>query len=76
MQFNGNDIMNEHDQLSSIDKLDLDVRPDASTSTFHGMCIFNSIDNCQSIKSFFLVKGNGQKNFLHKQTANWYFSKK
>jgi len=60
--------------LTPIDELDLDVLPDVSTSTFPGMRIFDSIDNCQS-ESFFLVEVNGKKIFIHKQTANGYFSK-
>ena len=57
-----------------IDELDLDTLPDVSSTTFHGIRIFDSIDNCQS-ESFFIVEVNGNKKYMHKQTANWYFSK-
>jgi len=73
-QSSANDIMDDYDELSSINELDPDTLPKVSTSTFNGMRIFDSIDDCQS-ESFFLVEVNGQKKFMHKQTANWYFSK-
>jgi hypothetical protein len=73
-QSSGNDIIDEYDELASINGLDPDILPNVSTSTFHGMRIFDSIDDCQS-ESFFLVEVNGQKKFMHKQTGNCYFSK-
>jgi hypothetical protein len=73
-QSSRNDIMDEYDESASVNELDPDILPNVSTSTFHGMRIFDSIDDCQS-ESFFLVEVNGQKKFMHKQTGNWYFSK-
>jgi hypothetical protein len=66
--------MDEFDELAGIDELDLGSLPDVSNTTIRGMRIFDSIDNCQS-KSFFTVEINGQKKYMHIQTANWYFSK-
>ncbi|CAF4518129.1 unnamed protein product [Rotaria socialis] len=69
-----NNTTNEDEKLMLIDKLNFDVLPKVSSFTVNGMRIFGSIDSCQN-ESFFSVKVNGQKKYLHKQRANWYFSK-
>jgi hypothetical protein len=46
----------------------------ASTTTFNGMRVFDSI-NPVLTKSHFTVSINGTKRFLHKQTAAWFLSK-
>ena len=38
------------------------------------MRIFDSIDSYR-LESFFNVKVDEQKQYMHRQTANWYFSK-
>jgi hypothetical protein len=53
--------MDEYDEFASINELDLDILPNVSTSTFHGMRIFDSIDDCQS-ESFFLVEVKAKRN--------------
>ncbi|CAF3343322.1 unnamed protein product [Rotaria socialis] len=68
------DIVDEHDESTSIDGFDLDILPKVSRSTIRGMRIFDSIDNSQA-DSFFPVELNGRIKYMHKQTANWYFSK-
>ena len=73
-QSTGKDVVDEYDESMVIDELYLDTLPDVSSITFHGIRIFDSIDNCQS-ESFFIVEINGNKKYMHKQTANWYFSK-
>ena len=73
-QSTGKDVVDEYDESMVIDELDLDTLPDVSSTTFHGIRIFDSIDNCQS-ESFFIVEVNGNKKYMHKQTENWYFSK-
>ncbi|CAM4783358.1 unnamed protein product [Rotaria magnacalcarata] len=69
-----NHAVDESDDSISINEFDLDILPDVSSSTIHGMRIFDSINQCQST-SFFPVDINGVKKFMHKQTANWYFAK-
>ncbi|CAF3370246.1 unnamed protein product [Rotaria socialis] len=73
-RYSENNTTNEDEESMLIDELDFDVLPEVSSSTVNGMRIFDSIDNCQN-ESFFSVEVNGQKKYLHKQTANWYFSK-
>ncbi|CAF3497559.1 unnamed protein product [Rotaria socialis] len=73
-QSNEKDIVNESDESSSIDDFDLDILPNVSSSTIRGMRIFDSIDHSQS-DSFLPVEVNGRVKYMHKQTANWYFSK-
>jgi len=62
------------DLQKKIEELDLDCLPNVSSTTIRGMRVFDSIDDCQS-GSFFTVEINGHKKYMHKQTANWYFSK-
>ncbi|CAM4878551.1 unnamed protein product [Rotaria socialis] len=73
-RYSENNTTNEDEESMLIDELDFDVLPEVSSSTVNGMRIFDSIDNCQN-ESFFSVEVNGEKKYLHKQTANWYFSK-
>ncbi|CAF1533891.1 unnamed protein product [Adineta steineri] len=73
-QYNANNNIDDYDQSISSDESDTDVLPNVSNSTFRGMRIFDSINSNQSA-SFFSVEVNGQKKFMHKQAANWYFSK-
>ncbi|CAF1048031.1 unnamed protein product [Rotaria magnacalcarata] len=73
-RYSENNTTNEDEESMLIDEFDFDVLPEVSSSTVNGMRIFDSIDNCQN-ESFFSVEVNGQKKYLHKQTANWYFSK-
>ncbi|CAF3114935.1 unnamed protein product [Rotaria socialis] len=73
-QSNEKDIVNESDESSSIDDFDLDILPNVSSSTIREMRIFDSIDHSQS-DSFLPVEVNGRVKYMHKQTANWYFSK-
>ncbi|CAF0919561.1 unnamed protein product [Adineta ricciae] len=71
---NGTDMMNDLDEVMSDDELDNEIFSNVSNSTFHGMRIFDSIYTHQN-ESFFPMEVNGEKKFMHKQTANWYFSK-
>ncbi|CAF2079027.1 unnamed protein product [Rotaria magnacalcarata] len=73
-RYRGNNTTDEDEESMLMDELDFDVLPEVSSSTVHGMRIFDSIDNCQN-ESFFSVEVNGQNKYMHKQTANWYFSK-
>lgn len=73
-RYSENNTTDEDEESMLINELDFDILPEVSSSTVHGMRIFDSIDNCQN-ESFFSVEVNGQKKYLHKQTANWYFSK-
>ncbi|CAF1408727.1 unnamed protein product [Adineta steineri] len=73
-QYNANNNIDDYDQSISSDESDTDVLPNVSNSTFRGMRIFDSINSNQSA-SFFSVEVNGQKKFMHKQAANWYFYK-
>ncbi|CAF1021419.1 unnamed protein product [Adineta steineri] len=73
-QSNGNNNIDDYDESISSDESDADIIHNVSNSTFRGMRIFDSINSNQSA-SFFSVEMNGQKKFMHKQAANWYFSK-
>ncbi|CAF3459576.1 unnamed protein product, partial [Rotaria socialis] len=68
-RYSENNTTNEDEESMLIDEFDFDVLPEVSSSTVNGMRIFDSIDNCQN-ESFFSVEVNGQKKYLHKQTAN------
>ncbi|CAF5224101.1 unnamed protein product, partial [Rotaria magnacalcarata] len=68
-RYSENNTTNEDEESMLIDELDFDVLPEVSSSTVNRMRIFDSIDNCQN-ESFFSVEVNGQKKYLHKQTAN------
>lgn len=71
----GNDADDENsfDDDGDDDNFD-DNLTNVSTSTFHGMRIFNSINPTLS-SSYFSVNINGIRKFLHKQTAVWLLSK-
>jgi hypothetical protein len=73
-QSSGNNIIDDYDESMASDESDADVLPNVSSSTFRGMRIFDSINSYQT-ETFFPVEVNGQKKFMHKQAANWYFSK-
>ncbi|CAF1484109.1 unnamed protein product [Rotaria magnacalcarata] len=73
-RYRENNTTDEDEESMLMDELDFDVLSEVSGSTVHGMRIFDSVDNCQN-ESFFSVEVNGQKKYMHKQTANWYFSK-
>jgi len=45
-----------------------------SSTTFQGMRVFDNI-NPALTKSYFIVKINGTKKYLHKQTVAWLLSK-
>ncbi|CAF4042962.1 unnamed protein product, partial [Rotaria magnacalcarata] len=68
-RYSENNTTNADEESMLIDELDFDVLPEVSSSTVNGMRIFDSIDNYQN-ESFFSVEVNGQKKYLHKQTAN------
>ena len=72
--FSRQDSMTDDEELLNIDELDLDILSSVSSSTFHGMRIFDSIDDSHN-ECFFCVELNGKKKYIHKQTGNWYFSK-
>ncbi|CAF4677323.1 unnamed protein product, partial [Rotaria socialis] len=62
------DIVDEHDESTSIDDFDLDILLNVSRSTIRGMHIFDSIDNSQA-DSFFPGELNGRIKYMHKKTA-------
>ena len=62
------------EESTSTDETDMNVLSDVSRTTMNGMRIFDTIADDQS-DSFFLVQINGQDKYMHKQAANWYFSK-
>ena len=66
---------NTDDEDSFDDDNDLsDNLVNISTSTFHGIRVFDSI-NPVLAKSYFTVNINDTKKYLHKQTAAWLLSK-
>ena len=66
---------NTDDEDSFDDDNDLsDNLVNISTSTFHGIRVFDSI-NPVLAKSYFTVNINDPKKYLHKQTAAWLLSK-
>ncbi|CAF2168973.1 unnamed protein product [Rotaria magnacalcarata] len=73
-QSSGTNIMDDLDEPLLGDELGADTFSNVSNSTFNGMRIFDSISTHQT-ELFFPIEINGEKKYLHKQSANWYFSK-
>ncbi|CAF1093782.1 unnamed protein product [Rotaria sordida] len=73
-QSSGTNIMDDLDEPLLDDESGADTFSNVSNSTFNGMQIFDSISTHQT-ELFFPIEINGEKKYLHKQTANWYFSK-
>lgn len=67
-------LSDDDDSLGDVDGLNISNISNVSSSSISGIRIFDSIQPGQH-QSFFRVKINDQKKYLHKQSATWYLSK-